>query len=632
MPETPKAGLKVVVARIVVGVMFSMLIVSFAIWGIGPIFQSGGRLRMVASVGPVRITPQEFQDQYRRELRQLQTALQTQLDAQRARDLGIPDRVLQNMVGRILFSLAARDAGVAVSDDVVRQAIMDNPSFKDAQGKFDRALFNNLLFNAGFTEDRFVGLMRDDLARAQVTDAIAAGAVVPAELVDGLYRYRNERRVADTITVPAASIKELAQPTEADLEAYHKAHAEAFTAPEYRAITAIEIRASDLANRMKVSDDQIKDEYEAHAGEFKVPERRALRQILVSDEATAKRAEAMLGEGQSFDKVAQTVTGKAPIDLGTLTEAELPSQDLAKSAFELKEGGFTAAVPTPLGWHIIQVTKITPGGTKTLAEVKDNLSHQIALREAGEAVFDLSNKLQDELGGGASLEDAAQKLDLKVIKIAEIDNQGNGPDGKPVANLPPGPKFLGTAFATESGRESDLVEDGSGGYFILRVDKVVPSAVKPLAEVRDQVLAGWRQEESLKEAGKIAAALVEEAKAGKPLADLAKEGGYAFATTQPFTRSGEGGGSTLSPELVAALFAAKPGDVVSVSASQTAVIAKLAEVKPAEAKADDATVQKLRDQLRGGVGADLLNGFAAALRGRYPVEINADVIDSLVGS
>ena len=632
MPETPKASLKVIVARVIVGLLFSMLILSFAIWGIGPIFQTGGRLRLVAEVGPVRITPQQFQDQYRRELRQLQGALQTQLDALRARDLGIPQRVVQGMVGRILFELAARDAGVAVSDEVVRQAIMNNPSFKNAEGKFDRTLFESLLYNAGYTEDGFVALMRQDLAREQVTDAIAAGAAVPTELVDGLYRYRNERRIAETLTVAAASIKELPAPTDADLEAYHKAHAEAFTAPEYRAITAVEIRASDLADRMKISDDQVKDEYEAHLNELKIPEVRDLRQILLHDEATAKRAEAMLGEGRSFDKVAQDVTGKAPLDFGSVTESDAASEDIVKAAFELKEGGVSAPIATPLGWHIIQVAKITPGRTPSLAELKDKLARQIALREAGDAVFDLSNKLQDELGGGASLEDAAQKLGLKAIKIEAVDGRGSGPDGKPVANLPNSPKFLQTAFAAEAARESDLVEDGSGGYFILRVDKVTPSALRPLAEVRDQVLAGWQQEQRLAEAGKIASSLIEKARSGKSLADLAKEGGYAFAATKPFTRGGEGGGPSLPPELIGALFSAKPGDVVSGSAPQGAVVAKLTEMKPAESKADEASVQKLRDQLREAMDADLLNAFSAALSQRYGVEINDDVIDSLVGS
>lgn len=632
MAEKQKATLKTIVARVLVGIMFSMLIVSFAIWGIGPIFRESGHLRIVAEVGPVRITPQAFQDQYRRELRRLQQMLQTQIDAERAKELGLPQRVVQEMVARVLFELAAHDAGVAVGDDLVRQSIMDNPSFRDAKGQFDRRLFENLLYNAGLTEDRFVQLTRDDLVRGQVTDAVVAGGAVPEALLDTLFRYRNERRVADTLLVGDASIKDVPTPSDAELEAYHKAHAAAFTAPEYRAITAVEIAPADLAAGMKVSDDQLKQEYDARAAEFRQPEQRTLRQILVKDEETAKRAEASLAEGKSFDKVAQEVTGKPPQDLGTVKQSELGSEELAKAAFELKENAVTQPVQTPLGWHILQVVKIEPARIQSLAEVKDKLTHDIALREAGDAAIDLGNKLQDALGGGASLEEAGQKLGLKLIKIPAVDNQGKGPDGKPVAGLPKTPKFLATAFAAETGRESDLVDDGSGGYFMLRVDKVVPSALRPLAEVKDKVLAGWQAEARHKAAEKAAAALAEKAKGGASLADLAKQGGYRFETTKPFTRTGEGAGEGLSPELVAAVFEAKPGEIVSAPSHDGAVVAKLTEVKPADLKADSAGVDKLREQLRGSIDSDLLNTFGEALRSRYGVEINEDVVNSLVGS
>ena len=268
MPEKTKFTLKAIVARIIVSVMFGMLILSFAIWGIGDIFRRGIRTQYVAEVGSQRIMPQEFQDQYRRELRRLQTMLQTEVTAERARELGLPQRVLREMVSRVLFDLAARDAGVAVSDAVVRQTIFDNVSFRNAEGKFDRGIFQTLLNNAGYSEERFVALTRQDLVRSQVTEAITAGGAVPQVMLDDLYRYRNERRTAETVLVSAGAMTDIPTPSEADLEAYHKDHAEAFTAPEYRAVTAVMMTPDDLAPRMAVSEDKLKDEYEAHLADF----------------------------------------------------------------------------------------------------------------------------------------------------------------------------------------------------------------------------------------------------------------------------------------------------------------------------------------------------------------------------
>jgi peptidyl-prolyl cis-trans isomerase D len=633
MAEPKKLTLKVVVTRIVVSVMFGMLILSFAIWGIGDIFRNVGGLKSVAEVGSVRITPQQFQEAYRRELRRLQNTVGEPIEPARARELHVPQRVLQEMVARVLFELAARDAGVAVDDGVVRQAILDNQAFHDAQGKFDRDRFEQLVNNAGYSEDGFIDLMRHDLARAQVTDAVIAGAAMPPEEVAAIYKYRNERRVAEMLTVTAASVKNVAQPSEADLEAYHKDHAEIFTAPEYRAVTAVHLTPSEVAPRITISDDKVKEEYDTRAGEFQIPEHRAVRQILASDEAQAKAVEALLLKGTGFEDAAKSATGEPPADLGMLQQSDLVgSPEAAKAIFALKPGEATAPIHDELGWHIFQVSKIELPRSRSLAEMHDQIVHDLQLHEAGDQVYSLGNRLQDLLGGGATLEEAAQKLDLKLIKVAAMDGEGNGADGKPIADLPQSPKFIQTVFSSQAGQASELIDDGANGYLVIRVDKITPSAVRPLAEIHDQVVKDWQDEERHRQAAKLATSLLDRAKGGTPLGTLAQEGGYPYSTMKPVNRTGEGPGVTLPPELVAALFAAKPGEVVKSPSADGTIIAKLSEILPADPKSDPAGLAKLDEQLRSAQDTDLLDAYEEALSRRYGVEVNNGVLDSLIGS
>ena len=53
------------------------------------------------------------------------------------------------------------------------------------------------------------------------------------------------------------------------------------------------------------------------------------------------------------------------------------------------------------------------------------------------------------------------------------------------------PKFREAAAKAEIGEETDLVALTGGGLATLRVDKIDPPAVIPLAEVRDRVAADW---------------------------------------------------------------------------------------------------------------------------------------------
>jgi peptidyl-prolyl cis-trans isomerase D len=632
MAEKPKLTPRVIMARIVVGVLFSLLILSFAIWGIGPVFRESGHYQPVAEVGHVHITPQEFQAQYRREINRLQTVLQTSIDPQRARGLHIPQRVIQLMVGRALFDLAAQDVGVVVSDAMIRDSIVNDPNFRNAKGEFDRNLFENLLYNAGYTEDQFVAIAHQDLARAQVTDAITAGLVLPKELTDLLFGYQFERRVAQTLTVSADSVTDIPTPTDAELDAYRKDHPDAYTAPEYRSVTAVLLQPEELAGQFQVSDDKLKDEYAQRSAEFRVPEQRSVRQIVLSDEAGAKRAEDLLATGLPFNQVATKVTGKLPSDLGSIKPGDLGSDELSAAVFALKEGGVSQPIHDPLGWHIVQVTRIEPGHTQPLDAVADKLRHDLAMRAAGDAVFDYGNKLQDALGGGATLEEAAEKLHLKLIKVAAIDNKGLGADGNPVAGIPQTAKFVSTAFASDTGRESDLIDDNHGGFFILRVDKVTPSGLRPLADVRAKVLDDWRAEARAKQAGTIAADLLARAKGGAGLDELARSAGYRVATTTPFLRTGQESNQVLPPALVAALFAGRIGDVAMAPSADGAVIGKLLSIQPADPKTDPSLVGQLHDELLGALETDLRNDFADALSREYGVEINNTLIDSLLGS
>jgi peptidyl-prolyl cis-trans isomerase D len=392
------------------------------------------------------------------------------------------------------------------------------------------------------------------------------------------------------------------------------------------------LQPAEIANGFTIPDQKVHDEYDARIAEFRTPEERTLRQMELPDEAAAKRAEDLIASGKPFNQVATQVTGKPPTDLGTIRPGDIANDELSKAAFGLKEGAVSAPVQDPLGWHILQATKVVPGSTEPFQAVEAKLRHELQLRAAGDAIFDLGNKLQDTLGSGATLEEAAKKLNLKLIKVAAIDAKGLDPDQKPVGDVPQTAKFVSTAFASDTGRESDLMDDGHGGFFILRVDKVTPSHVKTLAEVRNQVLADWRTDARSKAAEKVAADLLARAKGGASLESLARGGNYKVATTSPFMRTGQGADQVMPPALVAAMFAAHPGDVAMASMPDGAVIGKLVNVEPADSKADTTLADQLHDRLAGALGADLLNDFAEALRRQYGVEINSDMLNSLVGS
>lgn len=616
-----------IVVKVVTFVLFGLLIASFAVWGIGDIFRGGGRVRAVAEVGSQKITDQEFSRTLSRELNRLSNRLGQRLDMEQARALGLPDQVLGQMISRALFDLKAADEGIIVTDEQVARRIQEEPAFRGDLGTFDRNLFIQTLRVSGLSEQEYVESLRRDIVRERLAGAAVSAVAAPKTLAETLYRYREEQRSARVLTVPNGSVTEVPEPEESALQAFHEEFADRFMAPELRSVTLVQLRARDLAKEINVSEDDLRAEFEFRKNDLAVPERRRVEQIVLSDEATAGRAAARLDAGAEFAAVAEEFTGGAPIELGEVAPGDLPDE-LSEAIFALDAKTISAPVRTELGWHILHVTEIEPGRAADFDAVRDQLAEQLAMRQAVDSIVSIANQLDDELAGGATLEEAAAALDLPVRKIDAVDREGRDADGNAIADLPTS-RFLEVAFETQPGEESLVIETGEADYFVLRVDGVTPAKLRPLEEVRDAVVELWRESQRARIARERAEALAERAREGTSLEDLAAEEGYEVTTTDPVRRFDSG---TLPPAMTSKLFQLKAGDVATVAGADGHSIVELGKIVPAEPAANPDAVAELQTALGATMQNDVLDQLVASLQADYGVTVNQALLDDVLAS
>jgi peptidyl-prolyl cis-trans isomerase D len=613
-------------SSLVVKIMFGVLIVTFGIWGIGDIFRNRGTDTSVATVGDRKIDAQELSLAVRQDAERLRQALRgAPLDNEQLKQLGIVDNALQQLINRNLVDLEIKRLNLAVGDDAVRQLIRSNPGFQNESGAFDPARLRAYAAAQHMTVPQFEATLRADLVRLQLNQAVSDGFSAPPELVDALYRSRAEKRVAEVLTLPESAAGDPGKPSESDITAYYDQHQDDFRVPELRSFDLGVLLLDDVAAAIKVPEDKLRDEYQNRLGEFHTPEERSFQQILLPDEAKAKAAAAELAQGKDFAQVAKDF-GAAPdtLDLGFFKKDDLPAA-LGGPAFALKEGESTAPIQDTLGWHILHLTQIKPETTQPFEEVKDKLAKEVARDMAGDQIAKLANQIDDALAGGAALDEVAQRFGLKLSKIENVDANGSGADGKPV-ELPSGSAdILKTAFNTGEGQTSPLNELGENGYYVLHVDKVTPASVKPLDEVREQVIDRWQQEKRDEALAKLAQSIVDEVKAGKKLAEIAAARKLQVYTTEPLQRSARD--AKLPPALVADIFAAKPGAAVSGKGNDGYVVAQVKDVQPPDPVKDAEQMKQFAERgLTPSMRDDLLQEFDQALRSRYPVTIDQSAV------
>jgi peptidyl-prolyl cis-trans isomerase D len=606
--------------------LFALLILTFGIWGIGDIFRTRGTDTAVATVGDQSIRAEELQTALRRALEQLSARFDSAIDLQQAKQLGLVDQTLAQLIDRSLIDQEAVRLRLDISDDLIRNVITANPSFRGSDGRFDRSLFAAVLAANNLTEDQYVALLRHDIPRNDLLHAMTAGAAAPQPVVDLLYRYRNEKRTAEIVALPTAGVPDVGQPSEDELKAFYEKHPDLFRAPEYRGFTLVSLDPSDFAKDIEIPEAKLKEEYDQRQDELQIPERRDVEQILAPSEEKAKEAEAALAAGKDWREVATTIAGQDPdtIDLGLMRREEMPSA-LGEAAFELPVNKPSEPVKSPLGWHILRVVKIEPPVTQTFDEAKPKLEADLAHQEAVDRIYKVANKADDALAGGATLADAAEKFGLKTTTVEAVDLGGHDPQDKPVTLPVSAGDVLKLAFATNEGQTSRVTETPDGAIFAVHVDKIIPSQVKPLDEVKGKAIADWQAEKRREIVAKQAEELAAAVTPGTRLAAVANEKGLKATTSPPFTRHPEND-SAVPPPLVGKLFAAKPSDVVTASDATGSYVAQLDEVQRPEDVSQTAAAG-LSHELDTAQQADLAEEFTRALRARFPVEIHREALD-----
>ncbi|WP_341910727.1 SurA N-terminal domain-containing protein [Ferrovibrio terrae] len=606
-----------------------LLVFSFAIWGVADYVSGFGNSGDVAKVGSSSIGQTEFSEAMRREVNALRRQFGPAFSTEQARQLGLDETALNRMIEDKLYVQAAGKIGLSVSDAQVRDMIFNAPAFKGMTGQFDRLAFEQYLRNEGYSEGMLVALLRDDIARTQLLGSLFGSVVAaPAPMVDVVLRYRLQRRLAEYIVIDPAKLPAPAAPTDAQVDEFYKANPAAFTAPERRSLAWIDITAAQRAAVMAVDDAELRAEYDSHQQSYITPEKRAIEQVVFATEAEAKAAYEAIAKGEAFAAMAARTQKLKPEDLslGIVTKAELPAA-IANAAFAAEKDKVSEPVISPFGFHLLRVTEIQAGNTRSFEDAKTELRQQVATRKAIDGMVKLRQQIDDQIAGGATLDEIAKLQNQPVQQVAAIDAQGGDAAGKPAEALPKVPALLTEAFELSPEAEPGIIDRPEGGLIVLKVTAIQPAALKPLDEVKAQVVAALTERTRAEAATERAKQIAERLRSGGEMSREAAGIGTTVQLSAPVVRGGQPAERNFSPALLGALFGAKQvGEIVTGPAAAVAggaIVARLSRIE----EPDAALVARQRDQttqqLAGGMTQDLVQQYKQQLQKEIGVTVNA---------
>lgn len=588
----------------------------------------------VVSVNGDEVSALAYQRAYRATVEQYRQLFKDRFTDEMARSLKLQEQVIDSLVTDRLIHQGAPAEGISVSNEELAAEIARMGVFH-AGGGFSREQYLKVLSRAGLTPAQFEPDMRGELLRRKLQTLLTAGVKVTEAELRQQWEIRQERVRAAYLLVSPESFLASAEATEAEVEAYHKAHPAEFTRPERRRILAAILPAASVP-APTVTDADVEAAYKERRREFEQPTRVRLAHILVrvpsvggseAEDKAREKAEAALRrvrEGADFAQVAREVsedpaTALRGGELGLVAPGEQVPQ-FEQVAFGLKRGEVAGPVRTPYGYHVMKALEIVPGSKKELREVAATLRANLTAEGQLRALREKAQAAHRALLGASDFAAEARRQGLTLREL--------GPFGRSDAVEGIGRVSEATAaiFVLPPDGVSAPVKIPDG-YAIFRLLERQEARLLPLAEVRGEVLRAVRRQKAQEAAQAKARELLEALRKGEEPAAVAKRAGAAVGETPAFSRVEPLTDRELQQAIGTLALELPRGGVGGPATGPKGVyvVKVLARERP-----DPAELEKGRSNLERELleqkRAQAWQGWLAALRARATVEVNRKIL------
>jgi len=142
-------------------VLFFIVILSFIFWGVGTVDKTD-RSEYVAEVGKYKITAEEYWRTYDRLFFFYKEIYKDKFDEETEKKMNLKENVLNSMINERVLLIAAKEAGIDISDEELQESITHEPAFM-TNGVFDENVYLNRLRLNRMTPEAYESSKRQEL-------------------------------------------------------------------------------------------------------------------------------------------------------------------------------------------------------------------------------------------------------------------------------------------------------------------------------------------------------------------------------------------------------------------------------------------------------------------------------------
>ena len=493
-------------SKILMGLLVVLIIPSFVLFGVDGYSNMSDRGVVVAKVGDIEITQQEWDAMHQQEVDRIRASAPN-LDAKLLGSAEARYASLERMVNDRLIAVAAEKQLLVTSDQRLANYLQQDPSIaglRGPDGKLDMDRYRQLAASQGMTPEMLEARVRRDLSNQQVLASLQASAVASQRQTDSALQAYLQRREIQIQRFEPATFAAKVQVTDADLEKFYQTQTDRFRSPESADVEYLVLDAAALAKNIQLPEQDIKTYYEQNLQRLSGQEQRRASHILINagkDAPAAERekarakADGLLADVRKDSKSFAQLARKNSDDPGSAANGGdldfFAKGAMVKSfedaVFALKKGEISAVVESEFGFHIIMLTDIKAPAAPSLEALRPKLEadlrEQQAKRQFAELAETFSNSVYEQAD---TFKPVAEKLKLNIQQAQGLGRTPTSANAGVMAN----PKILEALFAEDSiskRRNTAAIELGNNTLVSARIVNYRSAAVRPYADVKDAV-------------------------------------------------------------------------------------------------------------------------------------------------
>jgi len=507
-------------------------------WGMDITGRTSGGMGEIGRVNGDAVLYDAYMATYRQLYEQAQSQQEEMIGSQQNKE--IEDQAFENVVTQLLINQELGRRGITVTDQEISEAAQFSPpdylapQFADENGGLDLSAYQSFL--ATLPPEQLIILeayYRDVIPRTKLLRQISTGIYVPDAR---LWReYRDLHELAEIRYVPlnpGTRYPDADFPVDADeVEAYSRAHEDEFAVPARANVRYVVIDTTPTAADTAAS------------------------------RARADSIHQRIRDGEDFAELARTESGDqatAPSggEMGVIRKGQMIAS-FDSATFSGPTGVLPRPVQSGFGFHIIDVMERWGADS---ARVRQILV-PVARTDASEvSLFQRADSLED-LAEGMPLEQAARGLGL-TTQSGEITQ--DFPFLAGVGQITEGADWV---FEEASVGDVSPVFETTTAFYALEVLSSAEAGVLDIEQARAAIEETIRFEQKMERARTEAQQVVDRARAGTPLANVAAEMGLEARPAGPFSRNDFVPGIGRQNAVIGAAFGLSVGRVSDVIAT-----------------------------------------------------------------